>query len=191
MKHTDPTGFDPKPPAVSTPLVGAGRTFKVQGNGAVAVTLKNGVNVTILPDKFDLQPGEDPQTLPSIEPIQGQISSRTKKITYKITIQTRYPKGSDPSEKQAYGRGTTDQDVKAGNTSVRFHEGQHGASALDYVESHPLPQLNPMGKKYTQDWTWRDAADEWKTAFDTYGEGFQDFHVQSTDCVGHEPYFCK
>jgi RHS repeat-associated protein len=191
VKVIDPTGFDPRPPTISTPLEGEGRTFTQRRDKSVEVTLKNNVKVIILPDKYDLPRDQDPQTEPLIVPSQGAIGPNTREITYKITIQTRYPRGYDPSGKSDYGRGTTDQDIKDKNTSVRFHEGQHGARALDYLESHPLPQLNPDNKPYSQDYTWRDAANEWKGAMENYNDAIGEYHKQNTDCVGHVPWFCK
>ncbi|MGH7635900.1 MAG: hypothetical protein ACRENC_19390, partial [Gemmatimonadaceae bacterium] len=50
--------------------------------------------------------------------------------TPSLTVQTHYPRSVNPDGKSAYGRGTTPDDVAAKNTSLRFHEGQHGAAAL-------------------------------------------------------------
>ncbi len=47
-----------------------------------------------------------------------------------FTIQTRYAKGVDITENSLYGRGKASSDVAAGNTSLQFHEGNHG---IDFV----------------------------------------------------------
>ncbi len=47
-----------------------------------------------------------------------------------FTIQTRYAKGVDITENSSYGRGKASSDVAAGNTSLQFHEGNHG---IDFV----------------------------------------------------------
>jgi RHS repeat-associated protein len=191
VNTTDPTGLEPRP-VISTPLVGEGRTFQQRRDKSVDVTLKNGVKVRILPDKYDLPADQDAYTDPKIVPSTRAISPRTTAITYTITIQTHYPRGSDPSQDSKYGRGTTDKDIADKNTSWGFHEGQHGARVLEYLEAHPLPKLNPEGKPHTADWTWADAANQWNTAMDAYDEALGDYHIRSTDCVGHESTFiCK
>ena len=83
------------------------------------------------------------------------------------------------------------EDIKSGHRSWGFHEGEHGARILDYLEAHPLPKLNPENKAHTRDWTWADAANEWKGAMENYNEALEEFHIKETDCVGHVPAFCK
>jgi hypothetical protein len=39
-----------------------------------------------------------------------------------------------------YGRGTTKEDVAAGNTSLRFHEDQHYKDYENYVDENPVPK---------------------------------------------------
>jgi len=131
-------------------------------------------------------------TASDIAPSLRGIGPRTQRITYNIKIRTRYPRGYDPASKSGYGRGTTEEDIKSGNVSTGFHEGQHGTRILDYLETQPLPKLNPDGRPHTSDFTWRDAAEQWRTEMDKYNEDLEEHHVKATDCVGHEStYICK
>ena len=152
------------------------------------VTLKNKVNVQIWPDKSDLDGGADPLTDPKVVP---HFNQKTRTATFTITIQTHYPKGSDPSKDSVYGQGTTDEDKKNKNTSVRFHEGQHGARVLEFLEREAPPQFNP-GKTEIKD---QDTLDQlevtWKKALSDYTDALGDYHVRQTDCVGKEDILCK
>jgi hypothetical protein len=48
-----------------------------------------------------------------------------------LTIRTTYQPGVSPTFTSGYGRGTTEADKAAGNTSIGFHEGSHGT---DYIK---------------------------------------------------------
>ena len=58
-----------------------------------------------------------------------------------ITIQTSYQDISKVDETSAYGKGTTEQDIKWGATTLRFHEGSHGKQYIDFIRSHNFPSL--------------------------------------------------
>jgi hypothetical protein len=65
------------------------------------------------------------------------------KIVIEMTIQTFYREGVDPTSKSTYGRGDTPFDRARGDTSLRFHEGQHHADLKEFQAHHqvPLPSL--------------------------------------------------
>ena len=56
-------------------------------------------------------------------------------------------------------RGTTEEDKAAGNTTLGFHEGQHGLDYIKYLKENPLPQF--LGKVGMQ-------AEDDKTAMSAY-----------------------
>ena len=115
------------------------------------------------------------------------------KATVTLTIQTRYKKGVDPSVTSGYGRGTTPEDVKAGNTSLRFHEGTHGTEYLNYVRAHPVPRFNGKKGMTVEQFEAASAAfdkamQKYKAAFDAYAKSHGRNHV---DCVGTQADFCE
>jgi hypothetical protein len=69
----------------------------------------------------------------------GKITSVT--IKKELHIQTAYGSKADPAADSAYGRGHIKTDKEAGNSSLRFHEGNHGQDYIDYVKTHPFPTL--------------------------------------------------
>jgi RHS repeat-associated protein len=207
LRNTDPSGLE-----ISTSLAGrAARDIQRNRNGSVTVTLHQGydvnvackagasppcvehrvrdVKVTILPDTFDLPNGSSAQTGANLDHSPTRMGPRTTRVTYNITVRTRYAKDEDPSLPSAYGRGTTEEDKKNNNRSLRFHEGQHGARILEYIESHPLPQLHP--EQRNKDFTADDDTLRWVQDFGKYVDDLDDFHKKQTDCVGHEDILCK
>ena len=78
---------------------------------------------------------------PAYETLGDKVTKITGKATLEITIQTIYKPSADPKDTSAYGRGTTKADKKSGNTSLRFHEGSHGAYALRYLAAHAVPSF--------------------------------------------------
>jgi hypothetical protein len=54
-------------------------------------------------------------------------------------VQTFYKSGVDKTDPSAYGRGTTDADKAAGNTSLQFHEGSHGTDYVDALKGFSFP----------------------------------------------------
>lgn len=56
-----------------------------------------------------------------------------------ITIQTSYGPSAMANRPSSYGRGTTEEDIKAGDTTLGFHESCHRADLLAYLGANPLP----------------------------------------------------
>ncbi len=101
----------------------------------------------------------------------------------RITIQTTYGPGTDPSGQSAYGRGTTPPDIAAGRTSVRFHEGNHGLDFLDFLRTHPAPQFGgQIGMTRAQ---WTQAVEQFHRDAQAYYAQAIQFTVQRTECVGN------
>ena len=101
-----------------------------------------------------------------------------------MKIQTKYASGAKATNTSAYGRGTTDADIAAGNTSLGFHESCHRDDYLTFLKNNPLPsftgapgmttgQYNDAKQKFSDD------QDAFYAAMDAYTE-------KQTDEVGYK-----
>jgi hypothetical protein len=109
------------------------------------ITVQSGdktVEVETLPDGKDKDLGDHAATQPSYT-----ISSSGK---VKFTVQTKYGPEVKATDNSAYGRGTTDDDKKNGNTSVGFHESCHRENYLEYIKAHPVPDTDDELKTYLE-----------------------------------------
>jgi hypothetical protein len=112
----------------------------------------------------------------------GHITSFTPPQEPVLRVQTRYPRGWSPQDRSGYGRGTTREDVAAGETSLGFHESQHGADYLRFLREHPAPEFEGrIGMTIAE---FRVAINAYKNAFRAYQAALEDYSLQSTDCVG-------
>lgn len=66
------------------------------------------------------------------------VTSFTNGVTWVVTLGTSYGTGK-PEDDSAYGRGTTVDDVKAGNVTLGFHEGCHRDTLLAYFRKTAPP----------------------------------------------------
>lgn len=110
------------------------------------------------------------------------------KLIWAMTIQTIYKAGADPNGPSGYGRGTTDEDKKAGTTTLRFHEGSHGTDYLHYLENNALPKLAlQKGAKVSDLLT---AGKELGKEATNYTTAMGAYSKEQTDCVGTKAPFC-
>ena len=145
---------------ISTPMQDSGE-IRTDALGAVEkleINVGSNVTINVLPDGIDntiKTPGQTSvkDNLPkawfySVD-ANGTILEfyKDKKHTTKLTmpstiqftVQTFYRAGVDKSDPSAYGRGTTDADKAAGNTSLQFHEGSHGTDYVDALKGFSFP----------------------------------------------------
>ncbi len=108
--------------------------------------------------------------------------------TPKVTIQTLYGTKASPKSQSAYGRGTTKADKKAGNTSLRFHEGSHGEDYLRYLKDNPPPTF--QGKVGMKKDDYIKAQKAFNKQIQDYEKAMEDYSKKRTDCVGDEAGFC-
>lgn len=113
-------------------------------------------------------------------------------VLYALKIYTSYKisKGSTIDMlDQNYGRGTTIDDVSAGNKSLRFHESQHSGFSLRFLNSNAVPDIN-----LTQGMLKVDVQKNVLSFFSDFNS-FQrkfNFHMEyDVDCVGTIPDFCS
>lgn len=100
-----------------------------------------------------------------------------------ITIQTIYGPDADATMTSGYGRGTTPEDEKAGDTSLGFHESCHRRDFLDYLNGTPLPVFG--GKVGIARTLYNQAATAFATAMQKYFTDMDATSTRRTDDVGY------
>jgi hypothetical protein len=119
----------------------------------------------------------------------GKIESFDEIQTPKVSIQTVYGPKAKASDTSSYGRGTTAEDKKAGNTSLGFHEGMHGKTTLDYLKNKPLPEFG--GAIGDSEADFKKARNKYKKKMKAAEVELQKLQFSKVDCVGDEADFCK
>ena len=102
--------------------------------------------------------------------------------TPRAIIRTDYGPGSSASVRSGYGRGTTTEDVRLGNTSLGYHERSHSRDYLGFMAANPAPAFTgAVGQ----------TAAQFQTAVTTYVQAMQSYLARitrasdlATDCVG-------
>jgi hypothetical protein len=112
----------------------------------------------------------------------GRIVSFTGPGPIEIRIRTTYGAGVRRAGSSGYGRGTTPRDVAARDTSLEFHEGQHGVDFVEFMNTHPFPRF--LGRRGMTIAQFRAAEDAFVAARNQYVEELTRFSVERTDCVG-------
>lgn len=172
-------------PGISTPQPAGTR---VRQDGSVSYTV-NGVRVTFLPDIDDPSIGDRAETSIrfndyeiSAETRGDRVSSFTGPGGVEATIQTVYGREMSATSTSAYGRGTTAADQTAGNTSLEFHEGNHGLDFVQFIRTHRFPRF--QGRRGMAAERFQEAMDQYNTAREQYQQNLDRFSEQRTDCVG-------
>jgi hypothetical protein len=114
---------------------------------------------------------------------QKKIESVT--ISKKLTIQTIYGKKATSSSDSAYGRGHIKTDKDAGHGTLGFHEGSHGTDFMNYVASHPFPEIvidTPVTMK-----EFNELKKQWKEEFKAYVDDMHSVSKAATDDVTDPP----
>jgi hypothetical protein len=112
------------------------------------------------------------------------VSSITKgaKATGVLVIQTTYRKRGLEAEYSGYGRGTTADDIKAGNVTLGFHESCHRNDFINYLNTQKLPDFDGAPGMVGQDFN-----DDWRAfmdAFQALPKTMKAWSVELTDNVG-------
>ncbi len=180
-------------PQTSTPQI-QGAVISPDGSQTIQVGT---VTVIIKPDLFgatDIKAPASAETRPKIE---TNLSNFDYRITWEagrvktfrrppsqvtLSIQTRYAIGATPNLPSGYGRGTTDPDKKAGNTSLGFHEGQHGLDYIEFLKKIPFPLF--QGKKGMTKSQFKQKVSDWEKAVTNFEQDMDRFARERGDCVG-------
>jgi hypothetical protein len=113
---------------------------------------------------------------------KGKVTSFTGPGQPRVKIKTTYGSGVTSASKSGYGRGTTPADVKAGTTSLGFHEGSHGTDYLSYFQNNPFPQFTGAVGMSEKDF--KAAMKSYQQERSQYSKGLKRFSELQTDCVG-------
>ncbi|HNQ00051.1 MAG TPA: hypothetical protein PKK99_13410, partial [Bacteroidia bacterium] len=142
-------------PRYTTPLPSFARNLLITSEGMdfMMTSGRTQIRAVIRPDRFDFppyfDPGSDAETGCEIDTdVYHNVTfdSRSRVLNFDrrefvVHIRTRYKITIDPEIQSSYGRGTTRRDRQAGNTTLRFHESQHGVMCLNYIHRNQIPDL--------------------------------------------------
>ncbi|MCC2657001.1 MAG: hypothetical protein K0Q76_2109 [Panacagrimonas sp.] len=106
------------------------------------------------------------------------------KFTPTVTLQIMYGPSVSTSDRSAYGRGTTDADIKNNDTSIGFHEHCHLQAAIAYFkDSSKLPAAftSKFGEKTS---VFEAAQSTWGKSFEEYFKDEEKASLQTVDEVG-------
>jgi hypothetical protein len=106
-----------------------------------------------------------------------------------LTLQTTYGPSAGPETKSSYGKGTTKEDIKAGKTSLGYHEGSHGEYAMQYVKDNPLPKFKGTAGMTVDEF--QQAQSEYDDEMEEYRQKLDKYHKLKTDCVGAKEESCE
>ena len=116
----------------------------------------------------------------------GVVKAEVGKFTLKgtVTIRVLYDTNGSPKEPARYGRGTTREDIKNGDTTAGFHESCHVADYVNWLKKKPLPVFK--GKVGMSGGDYNAACDQFDKDLDKYFADATSFSVQKTDEVGRK-----
>lgn len=172
----------------STPLPPG---VKADKKTKIARFTNGGFVIKILPDKQAKKDSTEVKETGAVT--NGKISYRASykteggkvvdvTVTKELTIQTTYGAKAKGSDTSAYGRGTTAEDKEKGNTTLKFHEGNHGQDFINYVVNHPFPVLEVTEPLTQQEYD--EKYSEWETQVKEYQVAMQAESEKKTDKVG-------
>jgi hypothetical protein len=145
----------------------------------------NSYNITMRGDGTQTEAGAtthaqfDPVNVPyEFNTGTNRITSFTPPAAPSVTIWTDYGPGLNASSSSGYGRGTTAEDVRLGNTSLGYHERTHSRDFLRFMANTPPPAFTgTVGMTVTQ---FRAAIREYTRALARISRDSE----LATDCVG-------
>lgn len=147
----------------------------------------NGFQVIVEPDTTQTGSGAATHagmnwTLPGFHHTGGRVDSFNAVSMPVIRIRTAYGPGAGVSSLSGYGRGTTAEDVRRGDTSLGFHEGSHGHDFLQFIYNNPAPVFTGTVGMTTA--AFNAARQQYQTALQRYQADLNRFSETRTDCVG-------
>lgn len=112
----------------------------------------------------------------------GRITSINGPGPVEIRIRTTYGPGATRQGSSGYGRGTTPGDIASGQTSLGFHESQHGLDFVEFLSQNPVPQFKGRVRMTTAQIQTAEA--NYRAAIRSYNNRLNRFSELRTDCVG-------
>jgi hypothetical protein len=115
----------------------------------------------------------------------GKVVEFKGKFQWKgaVTLQTRYGAGATATVLACYGRGTTEDDVRARDVTLGFHESCHRRDYIDFLKANPLPEA-PVLKVGMTEAELAEAKRQLTRKMASYSKALDDFSVARTDEVG-------
>ncbi len=173
-------------PGISTPVPGG---IQPTPKGEYE-TIINGAKIIIRPDIHSRQRGKGAETkfkqsgggISNIKTDKGKIKSFDGPTQILVAIQTTYQKDAKSSDTSAYGKGTTQQDIAAGDTTLGFHEGSHGIDYINYITTNALPVFGGAVGMTVKEF--EANVKTYSSEIQTYFTGMSKASEASTDCVG-------
>lgn len=101
-----------------------------------------------------------------------------------MTIQTKYASSAKATDTSGYGRGTTDADIAAGNTTLGFHESCHREDYLTFLKNNPLPSFTGAVGMTTAQFAL--AKKKYSDEYDAFFVKMDAFTEKQTDEVGYK-----
>lgn len=152
--------------------------------GDITFTL-NGYNVTIRSDGRQTEAGATTHgdfaqvNVPyQYNQANNRITSFTAPPSPSITIWTDYGPGLSPTVSSGYGRGTTAEDTRLGNTTLGYHERSHSRDFLSFLANTAPPVFGgAVGQTVT---TFSAALTTYRNALARMARASE----LATDCVG-------
>ena len=114
----------------------------------------------------------------------GIVTQEIGKFTLKgnVTIQVVYDTNGSPKDPAVWGRGTTKEDIKNGDTTAGFHESCHLADYVFWLKTKKLPVFK--GKVGISEDAYVKACEQFEKDWDKYFEDAEKYSEKKTDEVG-------
>lgn len=154
------------------------------GNTGGVRTVLNPGGLTIDYPQFETPPRkldkDGNEIIPKPEKVAKVVGKYT--VSGKITIQVVYGDQAKSTDGAAWGRGTTDADVKKLDTTTGFHESCHLADFTSYLKTKPFPKFDGKVGDTTDDFEAKQKKND--TAIADYFKKCEDDSRTTTDEVG-------
>lgn len=117
--------------------------------------------------------------LKTVNKISGPVQ-----IKGTVRIQTAYGPKANPADRSAYGRGTTPEDERTGNTSLGFHEACHRSDYIKYLKTKAFPVFS--GKVGMTEQQYKQAQTSFVKSMSAYFKEMEIYSQRLTDEVGYK-----
>jgi len=167
-------------------------TFAINGVNVVVEpdqTLTRGTSVTFHRQRYAVNRSGAltvsylrPRLIPSYTGTGRRKRVSSVSLSFTLYIKTYFGTRASSADTSAYGRGTTVDDIAAGNTSLGFHEGRHGQDYQDYIAQNPLPQITLAVPASIRDYN--AAVKQFNREMRAYSASMGVYSHTNTDMVG-------
>jgi hypothetical protein len=117
----------------------------------------------------------------------GKITSFN--LIRKLTIQTIYGPGAPRTGPSKFGRGTTEEDIKAGKTTLGYHEGSHADELIRFLKENPPPTF--QGRVGISTSEFHKRSEKFGKEMADYEKKMKAQNVADVDCTGEKDPICS